>query len=229
MKIALMALGLLAAGVVGGVTSDLLRPDAPPSVAAGNTDQLKAEFSDLRTTVARLTEEVRALRDARVVPSEPTALAGGPAALGPDTEAPVAAATTEELEAKVNKLIEEKDKKDSEARSQRMNAMWEGRDKARLKRLQDELDLTDYQAEELAKILGERRKLMSEMRTKMFEGGRENLSQEQITEFREKMQKSREESDEKVKTLLSSTQYESYEKMDTGGRGMGGFGGGRGR
>jgi len=227
MKMALFAVGLLAAGVVGGVTADLLRPEAPPSLAADNTDRLEAEVDDLRTTVARLADEFRAERDARVVPNAPAAAADAPAALAPDTEAPVAAATTKELEEKVNKLIDKKGRQDSEARSRRMGAMFAERDKDRLDRYKKELDLTDYQAEELAKIIAERRKLMLEMRAKIFEGGRENVTREQITEMREKMQTARDESDEKVKNLLSSSQYETYETMDTGGRGPGmGFGGG---
>jgi hypothetical protein len=229
MKLVLIVAGLLAAGVVGGVTADLLGPESSSPFAAPDTDRLEADVSDLKTSVARLTEEVRALRDARLVPNEPAA-AGAADPLPPAADTPETAATNQEIEAKVNQLIEERSRLDSEARTQRMNAMWAARDKDRLASMRDELDLTEYQAEELEKILAERRKLMGEMRKKMFEGGRANLSREEIDAMRDKMRKTREESDEKVKNLLSSSQYESYRKMDTGGRGPGGGmgrGGGR--
>ena len=62
-----------------------------------------------------------------------------------------------------------------------------------------------------------------------MEGGRENATAEQWTEMREGMQKLRTDSDETIKGILTTDQYESYKKQDTGGRGPGvGFGGGRG-
>lgn len=225
MKIALLALGLLAAGVIGGVTTDLLRSDAPVTVPRSENARLKADLDDLKTSVARLSQEVNALRDARVIPNDP-ASAGDPAAVPADTAAPVAAASEKELEEKVTQLIDKKDRAESEARTKRMNAMFEERDKERLEKYRKELDLTDYQAEELAKIMGERRQAMIDMRNEIFAGGAEAGTREKM---RETMKKVREDSNEKVKVLLSTTQYETYEKMDTGGRGGrggGGFGGG---
>jgi hypothetical protein len=235
MKIALFALGFIAAGVVGGVTADLLRPEVTSAPTEGGRDRLAAEIDDLRTDVAHLREEFRTARDAAVLPDEPAGTADAPLPSAAGEEIPSEEAVADgsgALEEKVNRLIEEKARKDGEARTKRIGAMWAERDKERLSRLKEDLDLTDYQAEELARILDERRKVMMEMRTKMFEGGRENLSREEITAFREKMQKSRDESEEKVKSLLSSSQYEQYRKLEPsgGGRGPGrGPGGGFGR
>jgi hypothetical protein len=228
MKIALMALAVLAAGVVGGVVSGQLRTESAPAPADGGRDRLEAELSDLRTLVARQGEEIRALRDAGLVANDPSRLPDAPA-LESGADAP-AAASEAELENQVAKILEKKEQEDREARTQRFNAMIEEREKARIKRLQDSLGLTDYQAEELGKIFATQRQAMLEMRTKIFEGGRENVTQEQFAKMREDMQKLREDSDEEIKKLLSVDQYESYKKQDTGGFGRGpggGFGGGR--
>ncbi|MEN8151251.1 MAG: hypothetical protein ABFS86_15655 [Planctomycetota bacterium] len=230
MKVVLIAIGFIAAGVIGGVTSDLLRPDQPTAPLDDGRDRIEAELSDLRTLVARQGEEIRALRDAALVANEPARLAGAPA-LEPDAET-AAAANEGEFEDKVAKVLEKKDQEEREARTQRMTAMMAEREKALLKRLQEELGLTDYQSEELGKIFGERRNAMMAIREKIFEGGRENVTQEQFAEMRENMQKSREESEEEIKNLLTADQYEAYQKQDTGGFGRGGFGpggGGRGR
>jgi len=221
MKVALIALAVLAAGVVGGVVSNQFRAENAVAPAEHGQDRIEAELSDLRTLVARQGEEIRALRDAGIVANEPSRLPDAPA-LEPEAEDPAAAATDSELEDRVAKILEKKEQEDRDARTQRFNAMIEEREKARLKRLQENLGLTDYQAEELGKIFANQRKAMTSMREKIFEGGRENVSQEQFAKMREDMQKLREDSDEEIKKLLSVDQYESYKKQDTG------FGGGRG-
>ncbi|HVY68998.1 MAG TPA: hypothetical protein VHH73_03680 [Verrucomicrobiae bacterium] len=76
-----------------------------------------------------------------------------------------------------------------------------------MKRLTEELKLNDDQAGKLKPIFEEQRKAMAEMRKDT------SLAQE---DRRKKMRELREASDTKIKAILTSEQFEKYEKLRRG-------------
>jgi hypothetical protein len=239
MKTAMIAIGLLAAGLVGGLAGGILFPPETVETKPENgPSKVESRVADLEDAVARLTDEVRLLRTASPSPvvderplsaAEPVA-AEVPAGQPEETEA----VPEDQLRLKILDVVEEKEKQDREAREQRRREMAVQFESRMLDRLAEELGLNAYQQEELGRILAARRMKMEEIRQRFFpegipRGGERNP--DQFALLREEMEKVREESNTQVQAVLTPEQYETFQQQDRGpgrgGPGRGGFGGGR--
>ena len=231
MKLILVFAGVVAAGAVGGVTAHYLMDDAPVEYDAGNPDPLVARVDSLENSVARLTEEIRLLRDAAHVPADPGAAPAPAEAAEADAVLNSLPPAEEEIAAKVLATLEERAQKDREARQERMEAAAAQASEAILKRLETDLGLTAYQSDELAQIFEDRRKAMSALRDKYRKEG-ERPTREDFQAMRDEMKQIRDDTDAKLKDLLSEDQYKSLKKAESQrnrNQGRRGGRGGRGR
>lgn len=223
MKMALIAIGILAAGLVGGMASDLMRGDAAPVVAQESPDRLEARVEMLEAAVDRLVHEVRLLADARVLPVEAPRAVPGEAAAAEALETDPA--SEEEIAAKVLETIEKREEKAREEREARMAAFATEREDAAIKKLESELGLTAYQSDELKAIYQERRKAMAALRDKLRAGREGPPSREDMAAMRDEMRQIQDDADQKLKDLLTDDQYKAVKKASAnrsnrGGRGQ---------
>jgi Spy/CpxP family protein refolding chaperone len=236
MKTVLIAVGFIAAGLVGGLAGGMLfAPEEAASSAPEEPSRMAEWQRRVDDTLADIDDRLRLLETAPgYVADEPEISSAPPSPVATDGtsggeggETPLASADPE-LREKVLDIVEQKEKEDREARDARRAEMAEQFEAARLDRLAEQLGLNSYQKNELKRILAERRQKMLEMREKYFSGdGRPDPSQFAL--FREEMTKVREESGTQLQAVLTPEQYETFKEQDRGGRGggpgRGGFGG----
>jgi len=170
-KIALLLIGFVGAGVIGAVAARELFPaDAPEVGAPPGIAAIEARVNDLSAQVTRLTEEVRAQRDARILPdAPPPATVDAPAAIEGEAAAAgvpglPAEITDDLIEKKVVETVEKMARARAAEKARRDEAAVRKKEREWLLAKQKELGLTDYQVNEFAKMLISRRQRMGEMK-----------------------------------------------------------------
>lgn len=226
MKIALIAIVAIAAGLVGGGVANMLQKGAPVSAQKAEApDAAMARLDDLESALERIEERLHRLEVAPPMAAAPAATPVPASAEDDETaSAAVVVDVPEELlEEKIRDVVAEREKSQQEERDRRRTEFETARQNELMNKLA-ELGLNGYQQEQLTALLAKRRDLMGKFRETMFsrDGGVDRDT------LRERMRTVREQIDTEIKTLLTTDQYAAFQQMDPGGRGQG-RGPGRGR
>ena len=218
MKTALFVLGFLGAGLVGAVASRELFPPAasPAADAPGDLAGLEARVDDLSDQVARLSEEVRARRDAGIVPSDPShAAAADDPTLLPGLAADPAGAppafTDDRIEKKIEETIAKITRERQAEKAKQVELSTRKKEREWLLTKQKEHGLTDYQVEEFTKLLMYRRERLGTLKA-----GWNEATPEQQAQRKTEMEDLGRELRGELQKLLSGDQYEAI--MKTNGR-----------
>jgi hypothetical protein len=181
--------------------------------------------------VARLErelEEIRSTPPAIVNPPRTRALdAPVGVAESPGSEESVAARLKDpEFKEAVKKAVADARKEEMEA----MGRMWTNRaaqrEKDMVDRFAEEQGLSDYQRDELTKIVTSRRERLSPQYRAMFTPPAEGETRD-MAKIQKEMEKVRADSDEALKSLLTIDQFDAFKKQEESRRGRWGMGGGR--
>lgn len=217
MKTAVFIFGFLGAGLVGAVASRELFPTASPTAETPPAwANVEARVDDLSGQVERLSAELRARRDAAIVPVAPPSVgaAGAPTALEDTTSIPGSPAATvsdEKIEKKVEETIAKITRERQIEKARQVEMATRKKEWDWLLAKQKELDLTDYQVEEFAKMLIARRQRMAGMK-----GRWKDSSPEQQAQLKTEMEDYSRELRGELRKLLSADQYSAI--MEAKGR-----------
>ena len=230
MKIAIMLVGCLAAGLIGAIAGIALTADdaTPTKPDNGAPSEVSAKLGELSQQVARLSDRIRVLETAPPMASAPVSPAVAPPS-GLDPENPNAAAmapeAAEALEERVREIVNERQKAQWDSMGRGFMAMAKQRESGMIQRLKDNHGLAPYQAEQLESLLERRRNAIAEFFRSMMspEEGAEPMDMGKI---REKITEVAEKTDEEIENLLSPDQYEAFQADPANQRG-GPWGGGR--
>jgi hypothetical protein len=231
MKTLPLILGLVAAGAIGALAATALRHDPIDHTSDAPREDPRVE--ELVAAVERLRQEVDDLRSAPPVvanaPAPARAMSETPAMMEPDEVAVAGAAAVPEkkvLEAAVSKAVADARKKEMEA----IGNMWAGRaaqrDKDMVVQFAKDHGLTDYQRDEMSKIIEARRDKLGPYYRKMFTPSEDGKPRD-YAQIQKDMEKVREEADEELKTLLSTDAFEAFQKQEENRRSRWGMGGSR--
>ena len=226
MKIALVAIVAIAAGLVGGgLANSLLQGDPVSAQKSDAPDAALARLDDLESALERIEERLHRLE---VAPPMADAPAATPVPARANEEETASAAVAVDvpdglLEEKIRDVVAEREKADREERDRRRTEFETARQNELMDKL-NELGLNSYQQEQLTAILAKRRESMSKFREAMFsrEGGVDRGA------LRDEMHTVREQTNTEIQELLTTDQYAAFQQMDSSGRGSG-RGPGRGR
>jgi len=209
MKIVLIALGFVGAGLIGAVAARELFPgDAPEMGAPSALASVEARIDDIEAQVARLTEEVRARRDAGIVPNAPPPFSDDPAAAIPLDAAPPsdgpAAITDDQIERKVVETVEKIARARAAEKARRAEEIQLAKEREWLATKQKEIGLTDYQVEELGRMIVARRRAIAGFKRKMAAApdGQKADIQQAMMDYRRQL-------DGELRKLLSGDQYDA--------------------
>jgi hypothetical protein len=213
MKPIILTVGILGAGVVGALAGQVLFPaEAPPPAAHTGLAKLEARLDEVSREVERLGDAVRILRDAAAIPNAlPPAEALPPGDVDDAGEAG-ALIPDSVLEEKVRETVEKIAADAREERARKAEASVRQKEKAWLDGIRERLDLTDYQVEEMGKLLLRRRRAIAAIKAKWAERGASITDAEKAT-LMKAGETLGQRLDEELQKLLSTSQYESLQEM----------------
>jgi hypothetical protein len=226
-KIALIALIGVAAGLLGGGASVLLfAPGPAPDARPGAPDAELARLDQVDAALARIEERLHRLEVAPPMAAAPTAVAipGTPMEEAATPAAAIADVPADQLEDKIRDVVAEREQAQREEWTKRRSESEAARQAELMEKL-TELGLNSYQQEQLAAILEKRRESMNKFRQAMFSRD-EGVDRSAL---RDEMHTVRQETDTEIQELLTTDQYAAFQEMDSGGRGSGRGRGGSGR
>ena len=221
MKPAILIVGFAVAGVFGALAGTLFRSERV-EVASAPTDtaRIDSRLQSVEAELARLRDGQTALmRTARESVDAPVAAAAPAAAAAESVPVPVEEGALKDA---VREVVEEQAREAREQRAEREATMAAERESRMLERMQESLQLTPYQQDQMKDILGRRRAAMLALRDKI-----RSSDGPPSDEVRQEFQKTREQFDAELAQVLSPAQYETFKASD--GAGGPGGGGGRGR
>jgi hypothetical protein len=200
MRTAVVVLGFLGAGILGGVAARIVARDEAP--APLGPDRLAARVESLEAEVARLSAEMRRPPDLPPLAAAPAAPAAEPP---PDPPSPF---PDGEIEAKVRATVEEIAREQREEKEQQALAATLAAEEKWIAMVREPLALTDSQVEGLRALLARRREGIAVYKGRLLERGtditpaeREALAQE--------MKDLGVALDQELRALLSSSQYDA--------------------
>jgi len=173
MRTGLFVIGFIGAGLVGAVFGHMLFPaDVPLPGRSENLSHLEAQVDDLAVEVDRLRTEVREERVSRSLPDAPFSPAAAGISIDPadpsatSLTAPVPAGAPilipdDLIEEKVRETVVEIARENQQERARQAEARKVEKETAWLKGMQEELRMTDYQVEEIGKLLVGRRRAVA--------------------------------------------------------------------
>jgi hypothetical protein len=234
MKTVPLILGLVAAGAIGALAATVMHP-TDDGGAAPPAPREDPRVDSLVAAVEQLRQDVAMLRAAPPVAAESPAMrtAGSAEALNgadspEDAADPAAAAPKgEEFEKAVADAVAKSRQKEMEA----IGKMWTDRaaqrEKGMVTQFAKDQGLSDYQRDEMIKLMDKRRERLSPLYRAMFTPAPDGETRD-FARIREDMQKVRDETQEELKGLISVDQAEAFQKQESSRRGgMGMFGGRR--
>lgn len=185
---------------------------SPTTVAAGDRSDLEGRVASLEQTVARVFRMVLAAGQTRERSGRsPGAAADNNAVtdLREDVDALLTgeAVSTDQGRKQLHQIVRKVQEEVWQERRQRWDAMRAERSRARVKSLAKEAGLSANQEQQLNTLLDDERTQRRALR-RSIRGGQLPWAQ-----VREQMRSLRQATDQKAKDLLSSAQYEAYEKM----------------
>jgi hypothetical protein len=211
MRTALIAIGFVAAGLIGAVAArELFPPELPPPTGPrSDLAALEARINDLSAQVDRLSEEVRSRESVVIRPDVPPAAVPDTAEALPaepppaNGEAP-AALTDDRIEKKVVETVEKIARARAEEKARREEAATRKKELEWLRQKQRELDLTDDQVQQFAKLLVQRRATLAVMKRRYDAAPPEQkpLIQAEMKDYGELLRG-------ELRKLLNADQYEA--------------------
>jgi vacuolar-type H+-ATPase subunit I/STV1 len=220
MRTVLFIIGFVGAGLVGAVFGHVLFPDdAPLPGRSGDDSYLMARVDDLAAEVERLRTAVYDERASRPIANtqqtpaasalfsseDPAVLDVGDIVVG-GTVAPTLT-TDDVIEEKVRETVEEIAREQRRERARREEAKIVAKETAWLKGMQADLRMTDYQVEEIGKLLVQRRRAMEAFKQKWAALG-EDATPQQKAGLQQTMTDYRESLKIEVLKVVSVDQYE---------------------
>ena len=220
MRTVLFIVGFVGAGLVGAVFGQMLFPDdAPLPGRSEDQSRLEAQVDDLAAEVEVLKTAIREERDSRPLPETPfspvpsdAVTAGNPVA-GTAAAPPPADTRTlisdEVIEEKVRETVVEIAREQQRERARQAEAKQVATETAWLKGMQSDLRMTDYQVEEIGKLLILRRRAME-----VYKQKRDALGQDATPQQKARLQQEMTDYRESLKTeVLKVVSVEQYEGM----------------
>ncbi len=236
MRTVLFVIGFVGAGLVGAVFGHVLFPaDAPLPGRSTDQSRLEAQVDDLAAEVDRLRTEFREERASRPIPDTQHAPAApalftseNPAVLdigvirAGGTGAP-ALIPDEVIEEKVRETVLEIARENQKERARQAEARQVEKETAWLKGMQEELRMTDYQVEELKKLLVGRRRTVAAFKKAWADLG-PNPTPQQKARFEQEKTDYGETLKIEVLKVISLAQYEAMVNKSRAAQQRGGQG-----
>jgi len=229
MKTLPLILGFVAAGVVGALTATIMQKDGTD--AAAPAPGVDPRVQELVVAVERLRLDVADLKATPPVVVNAPALAAteGPAAIPGLEVADVDAAPApdeKKFQESVDKAVADARKKEMEAIGQMWSSRAAQREKDVVAQFAKDQGLSDYQRDEMGKILATRREKLGPFYRAMFTPPAGGETRD-FAKIQKDMEKVRVAADEELKTLLGTDQLDAFKKLEDSRRGRWGMGGGR--